>query len=153
MGVEHVDDLGEIGERPGQAVDLVDDDDLNLAGLDVGQQPLQGRALHRAAGEAAVVIHVGKRDPAGMTLAHDIGLASFPLGVERVELLLEPIVGRFARVDRAAESLRRTSDDQASACSPSALSTERPAPFLKPKKRGPDQWAPVISRATMVSDR
>src|SRR5450759_1535586 len=48
---------------------------------------------------------------------------------------------------------RRTSGDQASACSPSALSTERPARFLKPKKRGPDQWAPVISRATIVSDR
>jgi trehalose-6-phosphate synthase len=28
------------------------------------------------------------------------------------------------------------------------LSTERPARVLKPKKRGPDQWAPVISRAT-----
>ena len=48
---------------------------------------------------------------------------------------------------------RRTSGDQASASSPSALSTERPAHFLKPKKRGPDQWAPVISRATIVSDR
>ncbi len=62
MGVEHIDDLGEIGERAGQPVDLVDDDDLNLAGLDVVEQPLEGRALHRAAGQAAVVIHVGKRD-------------------------------------------------------------------------------------------
>ena len=51
MRVEHVDDLGEVGERAGEAVDLVDDDDLNLAGLDVRQQPLQGRALHRAAGK------------------------------------------------------------------------------------------------------
>ena len=25
--------------------------------------------------------------------------------------------------------------------------------FLKPKQRGPDQWAPVISRATSVRDR
>jgi len=31
-----------------------------------------------------------------MTLAHDIGLASLPLGVERVEFLLEALVGRFA---------------------------------------------------------
>jgi hypothetical protein len=31
-----------------------------------------------------------------MTLAHDIGLARLPLGVERIEFLLEPLVGRFA---------------------------------------------------------
>ena len=35
MGVEDVDDLGEICKRPGQPVDLVDNDDLNLPGLDV----------------------------------------------------------------------------------------------------------------------
>ncbi len=31
MGVEDVDDLGEIRERPRQAIDLVDNDDLRLA--------------------------------------------------------------------------------------------------------------------------
>ena len=35
-GVEHLDDLGEVGQRPGQAVDLVDHDDVDLAGADVG---------------------------------------------------------------------------------------------------------------------
>jgi hypothetical protein len=49
------------------------------------------------------VVHVRKRDPSGMTLAHDIGLASLPLGVERVEFLIEALVGRFSGVDRAAE--------------------------------------------------
>jgi hypothetical protein len=104
MGVEDVNDLGEIGERAGEAIDLVDDNDLNLAGPDVRQQPLQGRALHRAAGEAAVVIQVGKRNPPGMALTDDIGFASLPLGVERVELLFQPLVGGFARVDGAAEN-------------------------------------------------
>ena len=72
MGIQHIDDLREIGERPGQAVDLVNDNDLNLASLDIGEEPLQGRALHRAAGEAPVVIHVrgvrsSRRDAGSLT--------------------------------------------------------------------------------------
>ena len=104
MRVQHIDDLGEIGQRSGQAVDLVNDDDLNLASLDVRQQPLQGRPFHCAAGEAAVIIHVWNRHPAGVTLARHISLAGFALGIERIELLIEPVVGRFARVDRATDS-------------------------------------------------
>src|ERR1019366_213994 len=65
---------------------------------------LQGRALYRAAREASVVVHVRKRDPSGVTLARDVGLTCFALRVERVELLLEPIIGRLPRVDRAAEN-------------------------------------------------
>jgi Resolvase, N terminal domain len=57
--------------------------------------------------------------------------------------------------DKIAASKRKgmwswPSDDQASPYSPSVRLTERP-PFLKPKKRGPVQWAPVIVRATVVS--
>ena len=48
MGVEDVDDLGKICERPRQSIDLVDNDDLNLAGLDVLQKPLECRPLRRA---------------------------------------------------------------------------------------------------------
>jgi hypothetical protein len=103
MGIQHINNLGEIGERPGEAVDLIDNDDLNLAGLDVLQKPLEGRPLHGPAGQASVVIHIGKRDPSGMTLAHDVGLARLPLGVERIEFLFEALVGRFASVDRAAD--------------------------------------------------
>ena len=50
---------------------------------------------HAAAGQAAIVIHVRERAPSGVTLAHDIGLASLALGVERIKLLLEPIIGRL----------------------------------------------------------
>jgi len=32
---------------------------VDLAGLDIGQEPFQGWALQRAAGKAAVIIHVG----------------------------------------------------------------------------------------------
>ena len=40
-----------------------------------------------------------------MMLAHDISLARLPLRVERVEFLVEPLVGRFAGVDRATDNL------------------------------------------------
>jgi hypothetical protein len=39
----------------------------------------------------------------GMTLAYDVGVASLPLGVERIEFLIEALVGRFSGVDRAAD--------------------------------------------------
>src|SRR5580704_9057541 len=92
------------GERfvRGSLVSL-DNDDLNLPGLDVLQQPLERRPLHRPARQASIVIHIGKREPSGMTLAHDVGLASLPLCVERIEFLLEALVGRFSGVDRAAD--------------------------------------------------
>jgi hypothetical protein len=93
----------EIGERPRQPVDLIDNDNLNLAGLDVLQKPLESRPFHRPAGQASVIVHVRKRDPSGVPLAHDVGLARLPLGVERIELLLEALVGRFSGVDRAAD--------------------------------------------------
>ena len=92
MGIEHIDDFGEIGERPGQAVDLVDDDDLDLASFDIGEEPLQCRPLHGAAREASVVIHFGERDPAGMPLARDLSLTRFALSVERVKFLLQPVI-------------------------------------------------------------
>jgi hypothetical protein len=50
------DQLGEVRERAGQTVDLVDHDDIDPAVADVCQQPLQGGALGRAAGIAAVVV-------------------------------------------------------------------------------------------------
>src|SRR6202043_1380455 len=54
--VEDLDELGKIGERAGQPVDLIDDDHIDLACLDIGDQPFQGRPLHRAAGKPAIII-------------------------------------------------------------------------------------------------
>ena len=100
--VEQLDQLGEVGERAGEAVDLIDHHDGDLAGPDIGQEVLQGRAVEGGAREAAVVVVVGNEPPALMRLALDIGLAGFALGIERVEFEVEIMLGRFAGVDRAA---------------------------------------------------
>jgi hypothetical protein len=52
--------------------------------------------------EAAIVIAGGEDPPALVLLARVIGLAGLALGIERVELLLEPLLARFAGVDGAA---------------------------------------------------
>ena len=140
LPVEHLDQLGEVHERAAEAVDLVDDDDVDPAGLDVGEQPLQRRALQRAAREAAIVVVVRNQGPAFGLLAGDIGLASLPLGVEAVELHVEPFLGGLPGVDRAAEA----PDDR--------LLHARLRWFLRPKKTQPFQRVPVIARATADSD-
>ena len=56
MLVEELDELGEVGERAGEAVDLVDHHHVDRAGRDIRQELLQGRAVHRPAREAAVVV-------------------------------------------------------------------------------------------------
>ena len=90
LRVEHVDQLGEVHQRAGEPVDLVDDHDIDQPGLDVGEQPLQRRPLQRAAGDAAVVVAVGHQHPALGPLAGDVGLAGLALRVEGVELLSSP---------------------------------------------------------------
>ena len=47
MLVEHFHELGEVGERPGQAVDLIDDDRVDPPGADGFEQALQSRSIHR----------------------------------------------------------------------------------------------------------
>ena len=54
--IEHLDDLGEVGKRTGQPVDLVDHHRIDLVGLNVGEKLLQGRAVQGAAGQATVVV-------------------------------------------------------------------------------------------------
>ena len=103
--VEQFDELGEVRQRAGQAVDLVDDDHVDLAGPHILQQPLQGWPVGVAAGEAAVVVFGPQQRPTRVRLAADIGLRGIILGVERVEVLLEPLVGRHAGIDRAANRL------------------------------------------------
>jgi hypothetical protein len=80
MGVEQLDQLGEVRERAGQPVDLVDHDDIDPAVPDVGQQPLQGGALGGAAGIATVVVTGADQGPAVMGLAADVGLRRLVLG-------------------------------------------------------------------------
>jgi len=103
VGVEQFDQLGEVGERSGEPVDLINDYDVDTTSGDVIEQLAERWALHRAAGEAAIVVVVAHQLPAFMGLAFDVGLGRFALIVERVELLLEPAVGGDARVDRASK--------------------------------------------------
>ncbi len=105
--VEDLDQLREIHQRAAEAVDLVDHDDVDQPVLDVGDQLLQRGAVQRAAGEAAVVVAVAQADPALGLLAGDVGLAGLPLGVEAVELHVEPFLARLAGVDGAAQAAGR----------------------------------------------
>ena len=104
--VKEFNQLGEVGERSCQPVDFVDDNDVDFFGPDLVQQSLQGWAVERGAGKAAIVEFVADEPPALVRLALDISLAGLALGVERVEGEIEIVLGRFARVDGAALRLR-----------------------------------------------
>ena len=136
--LEHVDQLGKVGERAGQPVDLVADDGVDPAGLDVPDQPLQRRALQRAAAVPAIVVAVVEREPAFMALAVDVRSAGLALGVEAIEVQLQTLLGTdFRRVDCAADLALDLG------------SAHAPLPVLRrPKNSGPDHWVPVIARAT-----
>ena len=136
-----LDELREVHQRARQPVDLVDHDDVDQPLLDVGEQPLQRRPLQRAAGEAAVVVGLADQRPALGALAGDVGLAGLALGVQRVELLLQPLLGGLAGVDRAAEL---AGDRLRHAALPWRL---------MPKKTKPFQRVPVIARAMAESER
>jgi hypothetical protein len=41
VGIEQLDQFGKVGKRPRQPVYLVHDDDVDLAGTDIGKQPLE----------------------------------------------------------------------------------------------------------------
>ena len=90
VAVEHLDQLGEVHQRAAEPVDLVDHHDVDAPRLDVGQQPLQRRALQRAAGDAAVVVAVGHQHPAFGLLAGDVGLAGLALGIEQLNSCSSP---------------------------------------------------------------
>ena len=90
MRVEQLDQLGEVGERTGQAIDLIDDDHVDSSRLNVGQQLPQRRPVQRAAGKPAIVVAVPDRLPAFVSLALDISLRGLALGVKRVEVQFEP---------------------------------------------------------------
>ena len=93
--------LAKSAKRPGQAVHLVDHDDVDLAGPHVRKKPLQGRAVGVATREAAVVVFGPERRPAGMGLAPNVGLGGVILCVERIEVLLQAVVRRDPGIDGA----------------------------------------------------
>jgi hypothetical protein len=150
--VEDLDNLGKIGERAGQPVDLVDD--IDPPRRDVGEQLLESGPIQGGAAEPAVSITLGQAYPAFVALSGDEGLTGLALRLQRIEFLLEPLLGGFAGVDRAADG-----------CFPTRAVGRRPrhwsaqagaearARFARPKNRGPDQCAPAIHSAMTVSQR
>src|SRR5579875_464698 len=108
LGIKELDDLGEVGEGASEAVDLVDGHDIDFAGANVGEQTPQGRPLHAAAGESAIVIPFAQRGPAFMALARDEGLAGLALSVEGVEVLLEALLRGLAGIDGATPTARHS---------------------------------------------
>jgi len=99
--LEHLDQPSKVGEASGQAIDLVDDHDVDLIGHDVVHEALERRPLHVASGVAAVVITIAYRGPPFGPLAHDVGLPGLALRIERIEGLVQAFVGRHPRVDGA----------------------------------------------------
>jgi hypothetical protein len=139
MGIEQFDQLSEISQGACQAIDLVDDNDIDPVRSDVVEELLQGRAVGGSAREAAIVISGSNQCPTGMGLAADIGLRRIILGIKRVEVLIKAGLCRHAGIDGAAHV--------PSGCSCHDLVST--AIFSRrPKNRGPFQLVPVIAKAT-----
>jgi hypothetical protein len=83
--------------------DTNDHYDVDLAGLNVREQLLQGRSFQRPPGETAVVIVRPDELPALMGLALDVSLCRLALGMKRVEVLFQPVLGRFPGIDGATK--------------------------------------------------
>jgi hypothetical protein len=74
---------------------------FDLSGTHIRDEALQGRAVGIAAREAAIAILGPDQRPAGVGLAPDVGPTGVILGIERVEVLFETLVGRHPGIDRA----------------------------------------------------
>src|SRR5258708_32415976 len=114
--------------------------DVTSRGPAVTKQPLPPRPLGRAPGIPAVIVSRPDQGPSRMGLTADVGLGGIMLGVQRVEVLLKPMVRRHTGVDGASNRLGgpalhgRASNDGLS---------------RRPKNRGPLQREPVIANATL----
>jgi hypothetical protein len=69
---EYFDNPCEVCQWAREPVDLVDEDDVDPAGLEIAQQPLQRWAFHGATGKPGIVVAVADKDPALMFLAQDV---------------------------------------------------------------------------------
>src|SRR5258705_5332852 len=110
-----------------------------------GSRPavLTAGAVGGPAGVSDIVIAGTDHGPAGMGLAFDVGRGGLVLRVQRVELLVEPVLGGDTGIDRAANLLhRRSLHGRTPIVDLSSLSR-------RPKKRGPFHLVPVIAKATL----
>jgi len=104
--------------------------------------------------QPAVIITRAQAHPGLVALAGDEGLAGLALRLQRIEFLLQPLLGGFAGVDRTADgSLPTRAVGRGPRHWPAEAGEEAGARFVRPKNRGPDQCASVIRSAIAVSDR
>ena len=99
-GVEGLDDLGEVGQAAGEAIDFVNHDGVDLLGRNVFEQLFERGPVHVSARVAAVVVASGNDSPALVALTQDESLAGFPLRIEGVEGLLQTFLTGLPRIDR-----------------------------------------------------
>src|SRR3546814_18264808 len=119
-----------------QAVDLVDDDDVDQPGLDVFKQGFQPRPFERSAGIPAVVVTFAHAYPPLSALACDIGLAGLALVLAAVELHVHPLFAVFSGVDGATTAPLPCR----SVCHAASLRSRRP------NKAAPFPCVPAIMR-------
>lgn len=104
--VEEFQKLREVKERARQPVDLVNNNAVDITGLDLLQKVLESGTVGVGAGEARIIVALWQRNPAFLFLAGDVALGGLALDVERGEVLLKIIGCRDTRIDRAADSFR-----------------------------------------------
>src|SRR5262249_30090139 len=131
---------GEVEQRAAEAVHLVDQHAIHLPLGDVGQKVSEGRPVHVGAGKPAVVVVAPQALPAFLLLALDVGLGGGTLGVQGVEVLLQPLLAGLAGVDGTADrALVRQALSFVHGCSPFCA---------RRKNKKPLQWQPVTALAT-----
>ncbi len=82
MVIEQLDQLGEVRQRSRQAVDFVDNDDIDLPGPDIIQELLEVWPVGGPTGVPAIVVAGSDQGPSGMGLALDIGRGGIVLRVQ-----------------------------------------------------------------------
>ena len=78
---KHFEHSGEVHQRSAEAIDFVDYDAIDFAGFDIREQSFQGWAIHVATGVSAIVVVIGKADPAFGFLALDVAFRRFALSI------------------------------------------------------------------------
>ena len=143
-GVEGLDDLGEVGQAAGEAIDFVNHDGVDLLGRDVFEQLFERGPVHVSTRVAAVVVASRNDSPALVALTQDESLAGFPLRIEGVEGLLQTFFTRLP-------GIYRTTNDRLYLTIHDTSFDDRDCFAFRPKNSGPDRRVPVMSRA--ISER
>lgn len=111
--LEEIHQPDEIEKGAADPVELVDDDDLDEAILDIRDQLVERRPVEGRSGAPAILVSFGKLDPALVLLARDIGGTDRALAFERGDLLRERWLEALSSVDCASRGISRCCEVQA----------------------------------------